>query len=58
MPPSHKNPDTDKDRCQLDAGTRLVELTAIARECAQRPVVSLMTDEEILGYDEWGVPTR
>jgi antitoxin VapB len=34
------------------------ELTEIALRCATRPNVSAMTDEEILGYDESGVPSR
>jgi antitoxin VapB len=34
------------------------ELNAIALRCAQRPVSSPLSADEILGYDEWGVPTR
>jgi len=34
------------------------ELTEIALRCARLPVISQMTDDEILGYDEFGVPTR
>jgi antitoxin VapB len=34
------------------------ELNAIALRCAQRPVVSALTDDEILGYDKSGVPTQ
>ena len=34
------------------------ELNSIALRCAKRPVVSPLSDEEILGYDESGVPTR
>jgi antitoxin VapB len=34
------------------------ELNAIALRCAKRPVVSRLSAEEILGYDERGVPTR
>ena len=34
------------------------ELNAIALRCAKRPVVSPLSDDEILGYDESGVPTR
>jgi antitoxin VapB len=34
------------------------ELNAIAVRCAKRPLVSQLSDDEILGYDESGVPTR
>ena len=34
------------------------ELNEIAVRCASRPVISSLSDEEILGYDEHGVPTR
>jgi antitoxin VapB len=34
------------------------ELTAIALRCAGRPDVSSLSDNEILGYDDSGVPTR
>ncbi|MCX6598500.1 MAG: type II toxin-antitoxin system VapB family antitoxin [Acidobacteria bacterium] len=34
------------------------ELHAIALRCARRPVISTLTDDEILGYDDRGVPTR
>ena len=34
------------------------ELRAIAVQCAQRPVISEMSAEEILGYDDCGAPTR
>lgn len=33
------------------------EITEIALRCASRPVVSEASDDEILGYDECGVPT-
>jgi antitoxin VapB len=34
------------------------ELNEIALRCSRRPVVSTMTPDEILGYDETGAPTR
>jgi antitoxin VapB len=34
------------------------ELNVIALRCARRPVVSPLSADEILGYDEAGVPTR
>lgn len=37
---------------------RLDELKEIALRCASLPVISQMSGDEILGYDEFGVPTR
>jgi antitoxin VapB len=34
------------------------ELNAIALRCAKRPAISHLTDDEILGYDEAGIPSR
>ena len=34
------------------------ELNEIGRRCGGRPVVSAMSEAEILGYDEMGIPTR
>jgi antitoxin VapB len=34
------------------------DLNAIAEHYASLPVISNMTDDEILGYDEMGIPTR
>lgn len=34
------------------------ELNVIALRCARRPAISQLSDDEILGYDESGVPTR
>ena len=34
------------------------ELNMIALRCAKRPLLSQLSADEILGYDEWGVPTR
>jgi len=34
------------------------ELNAIAVRCAKRPVVSQLSADEILGYDDSGVPSR
>jgi antitoxin VapB len=34
------------------------ELNEIALRCARRKPVSNLTSEEILGYDEAGIPTR
>ena len=35
----------------------LEEIMAIARRCASRPALDHRTDDEILGYDERGLPT-
>jgi antitoxin VapB len=34
------------------------ELNAIALRCARRPLVSPLSADEILGYDDAGAPTR
>jgi antitoxin VapB len=34
------------------------ELNEIALRCAKRPIISKLTADEILGYDEQGIPTR
>jgi antitoxin VapB len=35
-----------------------VELNAIALRCARRPIISPLSADEILGYDDSGAPTR
>jgi antitoxin VapB len=37
---------------------RIAAAMAIAREVAAMPDISDMTDDEILGYDEDGIPSR
>jgi hypothetical protein len=34
------------------------DLMEIGKRCASRPVTSNMTEDEILGYDEFGIPTK
>jgi antitoxin VapB len=34
------------------------DLIEIGKRCAARPNISTMTDDELLGYDEFGAPTR
>ncbi len=34
------------------------ELNEIALRCAKLPVISQLSADEILGYDDFGVPTR
>jgi len=34
------------------------DLNAIALHCASLPQISNLTDDEILGYDEAGIPTQ
>ena len=41
-----------RDHDRLEA-----ELIAIARSAAALPLISNMTDDEILGYDEFGIPS-
>jgi len=44
---------------KLRSGRSLAdEINEIAFRCASRPVISTMTADEILGYDDFGVPTR
>ena len=41
------------------SGRSLIDdLKEITRRCASLPRISDMTDDEILGYDEFGIPTR
>jgi antitoxin VapB len=48
------------DRVQRERGGRSLaeELMEIGRRCAARPRDMTLTDDEILGYDEFGIPTR
>ena len=41
-----------------EVGARVTAALAIAREVAAMPDTSDMTDDEILGYDEDGIPSR
>jgi len=34
------------------------ELAEIGRSCARLPVISTLSEDEILGYDEFGIPTK
>lgn len=44
---------------RVRAGRSLAdELNQIGRRCAQRPLISSLTDDEILGYDEFGAPAQ
>lgn len=66
MPISIKNEETEALARELaerlrwteSKQARLEELREIAMRCARRPVISQMSDDEILGYDEFGVPSR
>ena len=45
--------------CRARSGRSLAdELNAIALRCAKRPIASNLTADEVLGYDESGIPTR
>jgi antitoxin VapB len=48
----------DRLRRERSGGSLADELNTIALRCAHRPVVSPLTDDELLGYDEHGVPAR
>jgi antitoxin VapB len=44
---------------QARSGQSLADkLNAIALRCASRPVISQASEDEILGYDEFGIPSR
>jgi antitoxin VapB len=44
--------------CRARSGRSLAdELNGIAMRCAKRPLISHLTDDEILGYDASGVPS-
>ena len=48
------------DRLRMARAGRTItdDLNEIAMRCARRPVISQLSADEILGYDEFGVPTR
>lgn len=48
----------DRLRCARSGRFLTDELHSIAQRCASRPVISPLSDDEILGYDESGVPAR
>jgi antitoxin VapB len=43
---------------QAEIEARVAAVMAIAREVAAMPEVGDMTDDEVLGYDEDGIPSR
>jgi len=43
---------------EMSLQLRKAQLESIALRCAERPLVSPLSDDEILGYDESGAPTR
>jgi antitoxin VapB len=43
---------------EAEIEARVAAVMAIAREVAAMPDVSDMTDDEILGYDDDGIPSR
>ena len=43
---------------EAEVAERKAAIMAIARKIAAMPVISDMTDDEILGYDENGIPSR
>ena len=48
----------DRVRRARSGRSLAAELNAIGLRCAQRPVISPLSPDEILGYDELGAPTR
>jgi antitoxin VapB len=43
---------------QRQSASRRERLREISERCAKRPVLSPLTNDEILGYDAWGIPTQ
>ena len=39
-----------------DLALKLAELNVIALRCANRPILWQLSDDQILGYDERGIP--
>lgn len=48
----------EKVRRERSGRSLAQDLAEIGRSCARLPVISDMTEDEILGYDEFGIPTR
>ena len=48
----------DRLRQEQTGRTMADDLNEIGLRCASRPRISNLTDDEILGYDEFGVPTK
>ena len=47
----------DRVRAARSGRTLADELNAIGLRCARRPIISPLSAEEILGYDDSGIPT-
>ena len=41
---------------QRQSAARMERLREISQRCANRPVLCPLSDDEILGYDAWGIP--
>jgi antitoxin VapB len=46
-----------EERRQQNSDSLLEEIRAISHHCASLPVLDTRTDDEILGYDENGIPS-
>jgi antitoxin VapB len=46
-----------EERKQKNSDALLEEIRAISHHCASLPVLDTRTDDEILGYDENGIPS-
>jgi antitoxin VapB len=53
-----QTPPAPRERTPEEVEERYQALMAIARRAHALPVISDMTEDEILGYDENGIPTR
>jgi antitoxin VapB len=55
---AERDPPAPRQRTPDEEQVRVERLTSIARAAQALPIISDMTDDEILGYDEHGIPSR
>ncbi len=55
---AHTPPAPLRERSPEEAAELYEKLMAIARRAHARPVLNDLSEDEILGYDEHGIPTR
>ncbi len=63
IPISIKSPEPEKSAKGLKDGklsgrSMAEDLREIGTRCSNLPVISQLTEDEVLGYDEFGIPTR
>ena len=55
---AERDPPAPRQRTPDEEQVRVERLMSIARAAQALPIISDMTDDEILGYDEHGIPSR